>query len=342
MADDALTGSELGDYRIVRTLGRGGMGVVYEAEDLALRRPVALKVLAPAYIEDPTARTRFQREIDHAVAIEHPHVVPVYAAGFEPPHFYIAMRLIRGADLARHIRERGALEPDRGLRLLGQIASALHAVHASGRVHRDVKPHNVLVWGLGEDDEHAFLTDFGIAKALSESHGLTGMGAVGTPAYMAPEICLGRDASPASDQYSLGCLAFELLTGESPYDADGVSFADAHIGQEPKNLRQLLPGADPDLAAAIARALAKNPADRHADVREFVRATKAADDAFTQSQAISRVLDEGKQTGDAVGRLATEQRLSDARISQITELERTEVVRLRRKQARAALVGRRT
>src|SRR3954468_23950913 len=147
MSREALLGSEIGDFRAVRVLGAGGMGVVYEADDLALRRRVALKVLAPHLVDDRIARERFQREIDHAVAIEHPHVVPVYSAGYEPPHFYIAMRLVPGPDLEKVVRQAGKLSEHRALRILGQVASALHAVHTKGLVHRDVKPHNVLLWG---------------------------------------------------------------------------------------------------------------------------------------------------------------------------------------------------
>lgn len=317
------------------------MGVVYEAEDLVLRRPVALKVLAPGYVEDTAARARFQREIDHAVAIEHPHVVPVYAAGFERPHFFIAMRLIPGPDLAKLARGSGGLAASRALRLLGQIASALWAVHQAGMVHRDVKPHNVLIWDGGDGDEHAFLTDFGIAKALSESRHLTGLGPVGTPAYMAPEVCLGGSASPASDQYSLACLAFELLCGELPFDSSEIGYPDAHIKLKPRSLNDVNPTVDLAFARAIARALAKDPAQRHADVRAFVRSAEPAEQAFTRSQAITRVLAEARVPRETVGKLATELGLTDATIAQIIQLDRTEVVRLRRKQARAALVGRR-
>jgi serine/threonine protein kinase len=179
------------------------MGAVYQAEDLALHRKVALKLRLPEFVDDGRARARFQREIDHAVAIEHPHVVPVYAAGFERPQFYIAMRLVPGPDLHRIVRDGGALEESRTLRIHGQVASALHAVHTKDLVHRDVKPHNVLLWEAGSDEEHAMLTDFGIAKALDDTHSLTGLAAIGTPGYMAPELSLGHLATPACDQYSL-------------------------------------------------------------------------------------------------------------------------------------------
>ena len=165
------------------------------------------------FADDDQARARFQREIDHAVAIEHPHVVPVYTAGFARPHFYISMRLVPGPDLAKIVRHGGALEESRALRILGQVASALHAVHAKGLVHRDVKPHNVLLWEAGSDEEHAMLTDFGIAKALDDTHGITGLAAIGTPAYMAPEICLGQLATPACDQYSLAMHGLRAVVG---------------------------------------------------------------------------------------------------------------------------------
>jgi serine/threonine protein kinase len=342
MPSDELIGTELGDYRPISVLGRGGMGVVYEAEDLALRRTVALKVLAPNLLEDTTARARFQREIAHAVAIEHPHVVPVYAAGFARPHFYLATRLIRGPDLARLLSAEGALEERRALRVLGQVASALHTMHEQGMVHRDVKPANVLLWAAGQDEEHAMLTDFGIAKALNDSlSSLTGLGAVGTPAYMAPEVCLGRSAVPASDQYSLACMAFELLSGRPPFDADGVSLPDAHIEQSPMSLATAAPEVSASVAAAVDRALAKQPGERHPDVREFVRSARVADDAFKTSQAITRVMTEAARPEDTVERLSRQHGLTDAAISQITEIDRTEVVRLRRRQARQALAGRR-
>lgn len=340
-ASDPLIGTELGDFRPIRTLGKGGMGAVYEAEDLALRRKVALKVLLRDFVEDHQARARFQREIDHAVAIEHPHVVPVYAAGYEPPHFYISMRLVPGPDLAKIVRSDGPLSEDRALRVLGQVASALHAVHAKGLVHRDVKPHNVLLWGAGTDEEHALLTDFGIAKALDDTRSITGVGAIGTPAYMAPEICLGQLVSPACDQYSLACMGYELLSGRPPFEVDAGSLRAAHVERDPVPLAQVVPTVSAAVADAIDLALAKDPAKRHRDVRELVRAAKTAEDAFHRSEELSRVMTDAKQSAETVSRLSAVYGLSDATISQLTDLDRTEVVRLRRRKARERLVGRR-
>ncbi len=341
MTADPLIGTEPGDYRPLRVLGKGGMGVVYEAEDLPLRRKVALKVLAPDLVEDRTARARFQREIEHAVAIEHPHVVPVYSAGFERPHFYIAMRLIPGHDLAAIEKTSGPMPEARGLRLIGQIASALHAMHAKGLVHRDVKPHNVLLWGAGKDEEHAVLTDFGIAKALDESRGVTGLGAVvGTPAYMAPEVCLGQPATPASDQYSLAILAFELLSGDLPLNGDAISFREAHAEQQPRRLHEVLPSASTSSSEAIDRALAKEPRDRYADLHVFAKSIRGAESAFHESEALTRVLSQAARPEDAATNLLATTHLSDDTIARVTNIEKTEIVRLRRRQARQALVGR--
>jgi serine/threonine protein kinase len=338
---DPLIGAELGDYRPVRLLGKGGMGAVYEAEDLALGRTVALKVLLPEFAEDIQARRRFQREIEHAVAIEHPHIVPVYNAGFERPHFYIAMRLVRGPDLNRSLGQTGLLPEVRALRILGQIASALDRVHAEGLVHRDIKPHNVLLWGAGTDDEHAMLTDFGIAKALNDTSSLTGVGAIGTPAYMAPEVCLGRMASAASDQYSLGCLAFELLTGRVPHDVDPSAMREAHVEQRPPGLGEIAPHVSAATCRAVDKALQKEPGDRHVSVRAFVNAAKDARESFDTAEAVAEVMNQAPDITQIVATLARNRDLSDARISHITEIDRTEIVRLRRRQARAALVGRR-
>jgi serine/threonine protein kinase len=338
---DPLVGEVLGDFQVVRQLGKGGMGAVYEADDLALRRRVAVKVLLPEFAEDSRSRARFQREIDHAVAIEHPHVVPVYSAGYEQPHFYIVMRLVPGPDLARILRTKGPLPEQQALRLLGQVANAVYAVHNKGLVHRDIKPHNVLVWEAGGDDEHAMLTDFGIAKALDDTRSITGIAAVGTPAYMAPEICLGHLATQACDQYSLGCMAYQMLSGEPPFEGDASTLREAHVERAPVPLRGAAPQVSKSVADAVDRALAKRPEDRFPDVRSFVKAAKAADEAFRRSEAITEVITGGAQAEDKVARLSSQHGLSDGAISQLTDLDHTEVVRLRRRQARRALVGRR-
>jgi serine/threonine protein kinase len=271
MAADPLIGTELGDYAIRDRLGAGGMGIVYRAENLALRRPVALKVLPTNLLDDATARHRFQREIQTAVALEHPNIVPVYDAGYEGGSFYIAMRLIDGPDLATVIAGE-PLELQRALRLYQGVASGLAHVHRQGHVHRDIKPHNILVADAGTRDEYALLTDFGITRALDSSTVLT-KGIIGTAAYMAPEILQWRPATPGSDQYSLACVLYEMLTGRTPYHDKELPAA--HLHEPVPSARSLAPAIPPLLASAVERALAKDPDERHPSVREFAEAVAA-------------------------------------------------------------------
>jgi serine/threonine protein kinase len=267
---------EIAQFRLERKLGQGGMGVVYLAQDLDLGRKVALKLIAPHWLDDRRARARFQREIDHSVAIEHPSIVPVYAAGFDAGQFYIAMRYVPGTDLAQLQDAEGALSEARSLHFVSQIAAALAAVHARRMVHRDVKPKNIMIWNAGEDDEHALLTDFGIAKALDDSGSLTRWGGIGTPDYMAPEVCLGRLAQPASDQYSLACVVYEMLSQRRPYP-DTLDPREAHVEATPIPLREVAPASSPAVAAAVARALSKSPGDRYATITAFSRALSGSD-----------------------------------------------------------------
>ncbi len=168
--------------------------MVYRATDQALRRRVALKVLAPHMLNDSTARARFQREIETAIGVEHPNVVPVYQAGFEQGHFFIAMRLVSGEDLGRVIASR-PMDPRRALRLFEQVAGALSHVHRQGPVHRDIKPQNILVSEPGEIHEYALLTDFGIARALDQSTALT-RGIIGSAPYIAPGAAVASRYAP--------------------------------------------------------------------------------------------------------------------------------------------------
>lgn len=248
----------VGQYRILGPLGRGGMAVVYEAEDLSVDRRVALKLLGGELSRDPEFVARFRREATVQASLEHPHVVPVYETGESEHGLFIAMRLIRGPTLAELIRER-ALGAGRALRLLGQTAEALDAAHAAGLVHRDVKPQNVLV---GERD-HAYLADFGVTR-LGEASAVTVTGGlVGTLAYLAPEIIRGGPATAASDRYALAAMLFECLCGEMVFPrASEAALLYAHTSEPPPRLslrRSELPGSLDDLLIA---ALAKDPAKR--------------------------------------------------------------------------------
>jgi CHASE2 domain-containing sensor protein len=264
-------------FRIERLVGRGGMGVVYEATQLNLNRRVALKLIRPTMARQSVVRERFKRESRLAAAVEHPNVIPVYEAGEDGDLLFIAMRFIPGTDLASLITREGRLGPSRAARIVVLIASAIDAAHAAGLVHRDVKPSNILVAEEGPT-EHPYLTDFGITKELGGRDDLTGPGAfMGTVDYTAPEQIRGDGVGPAADQYALGCLLFEALTGHVPFTGEsGVAVAMMHLTADPP------PTGEPALAEfdpVIARAMAKRPEERYASAGEFAAAVQQAADA---------------------------------------------------------------
>jgi serine/threonine-protein kinase len=231
-----LAGRRLGDYRILEPLARGGMGVVYRAWQISLDRVVALKLIAPEWSTDPTYRQRFRREALTAAVVEHPHVVPIYAAGELDGEQYIAMRLIPGRDLRSLLRRERRLEPARAVSIVGQLADALTTAHAAGIIHRDVKPSNALLTTTTAGD-HAYLTDFGLARGIQRTHEITEVGrCVGTLDYTAPEVLHGHDPDARSDIYSLGCLLFELLSGRVPFSChDDAAKIAAHLSRRPRN-----------------------------------------------------------------------------------------------------------
>ncbi|HST43210.1 MAG TPA: serine/threonine-protein kinase, partial [Conexibacter sp.] len=213
MTHDARIGTTVAGCRIDGTIGQGGMGIVYRAEQLALGRVVALKLLSQELAGDPEFRARFQEEARLAASLDHPHVVPIHAAGeSEDGDLYIVMRYVEGGDLRGLLREHGGrLPPQRATALIAQVGDALDAAHARGLVHRDVKPANVLV---GEGGHQAYLSDFGLSKPAAASGGLTRTGQwLGTIDYCAPEQIEGRRVDARTDVYALGCLLFHVLTG---------------------------------------------------------------------------------------------------------------------------------
>ena len=218
-------------YRVEEAIGRGGMGVVYRAYDLRLKRPVALKLIVPELAPDQRFRERFAHETELAMSLEHPNVVPIYDAGDVDGRVYLAMRLVAGTDLAKLLRTQGALEPTRALAICRQVAGALDAAHAKGLVHRDVKPSNVLL----DENEHVYLADFGLTRTLDEQGAQgTDSRSVGTPAYLAPEQIEGGSVDRRADVYALGCVLFECLTGSSPFARGSrLETAWAHLEEEP-------------------------------------------------------------------------------------------------------------
>jgi predicted ATPase/predicted Ser/Thr protein kinase len=268
-------GEQLGGYVIERELARGGMGVVYRASDPALRRAVALKVIAPALAADRVFRERFRRESRLTAQVEHPAVVTVYRAGQDRGRLFIAMRFIEGTDLATVLRERGALSPADVVALIGQIASALDAAHARGLVHRDVKPANVL---LSPDSQRAFLTDFGLTIELDQGPALTRTGAwVGTLAYAAPEQLRGGAVDARTDVYALGGVLHHCLTGQVPYPvAQELDAMSAHLFDPPPRPSAADPRLPRALDDVVARAMSKDPGARFPSAGDLAQAVRAA------------------------------------------------------------------
>jgi YVTN family beta-propeller protein len=265
-------GSELLGYRIEDVLGRGGMGIVYLAEDLRLKRKVALKLLSPQLAEDARFRERLLAESELAASLDHPNIVPIYAAGEADGLIFISMRYVEDSDL-KALLHNGPLSPERALAFVSQVASALDAAHARGLVHRDVKPSNVLIAAKAghEGSDHVYLADFGLTKRFSgkEDAGNGQEQLLGTVGYMAPEQIRGGEVDGRADVYSLGCLLYECLAGEPPFaQGSDAAVLFAHLQQEPPTL--------PGLEQVLPRALAKSPDDRYQTGRELVDAARAA------------------------------------------------------------------
>ena len=274
---DPRIGTELAGHRIEALLGRGGMSVVYLAEQTRLKRRVALKLLAPELAEDERFRERFLRESELAASIDHPNIIPIYDAAETDGLLYIAMRYVEGTDLKRLLREEGALQPGRALGLVGQVAEALDVAHERGLVHRDVKPANVLIASRG-GREHCYLSDFGLTKQTSSDSGLTETGQfMGTADYVAPEQIERGPVDARSDVYSLGCLLFECLTGEAPFRSDSLmATLWGHLNSPPPLVSERSPELPPGLDTVVARAMAKSPGERYGACRELVQDARAA------------------------------------------------------------------
>ena len=270
-------GLRIPGYRLERQIGRGGMAAVFRAHDERLDRQVALKVLAPALAQDDAFRLRFIAESRAAAAVEDPHIIPVYEAGEAGGVLFIAMRLVRGGDLRTLVAQHGPLAPARAAWILSAVASALDAAHTAGLVHRDVKPANMLLDVRPGRPDHVYVSDFGVSKA-SVASGLTGSGQfIGTVDYAAPEQIHGQPVDGRTDQYALGCSAFELLCGRPPFfGKQWLAAMYSHLSEPPPiatSVRHELPEA---VNSVFARVLAKSPADRYETCQEFASALRAA------------------------------------------------------------------
>jgi eukaryotic-like serine/threonine-protein kinase len=261
-----------GRYRITRRLGSGGMADVYCAEDTQLGREVALKLLHRRFAEDSDFVERFRREASSAAGLQHPNVVQVFDRGEWDGTYYIAMEFLHGRNLKQVVRDHGALDPPLAVDLLIQILKAARFAHRRGIVHRDIKPHNVIV----DDEGRAKVTDFGIARAGASDMTETGS-IMGTAQYLAPEQAQGHPVDERADLYSTGIVLYELLTGAPPFAAESpVTIALKQVSEEPVAPMQLNPAVSPALDAVVMRALRKDPAARFQDADEFIAALESA------------------------------------------------------------------
>jgi len=270
---DLLPGAEIAGCRIEAVAGRGGMGIVYRATQLSLGRPVAVKLIAPDRAGDPGFRERFERESRVAAAIDHPNVIPVYAAGEEGGHLYLVMRYVKGIDLQGLLAREQRLAPARVAEIGNQVGAALDAAHAVELVHRDVKPANVLLGG-----EHAYLADFGLSQLMGTDARLTSTGQwIGTVDFMAPEQFSGAEVDARADVYALGCVLYNALTGSVPFPRGTVPATMlAHLHDDRPRPTEVTPDVPAGFDRVIARALAKDPDERYPSAGDLGRAALAA------------------------------------------------------------------
>jgi predicted Ser/Thr protein kinase len=257
-----------GEYEIERELARGGMGVVYLATEIQLRRRVAIKVLPPALTFGAGAIERFRREARTAAALDHPNIIPIYRVGGGGDLLWYSMKLLEGKTLDTILKEHERLSFEETIAILDQVGDALDYAHQHGVIHRDVKPGNIFL----DDRGRVTVTDFGIAKEIQEPSVSASGHLLGTPRYMSPEHYRGAEISGAADQYSLGVVAFQSLGGRVPFDAPtAYELLNKHASEPPPPLAELRPDLPSHSYVAIDRALAKKPEDRFATVTQFVR-----------------------------------------------------------------------
>ncbi|HLA92193.1 MAG TPA: BTAD domain-containing putative transcriptional regulator [Actinomycetota bacterium] len=277
-----LKGEPLRGYRLLEQIGEGAFGVVYRATQPQIGREVAIKAVQPELANHPDFVRRFEREAQIVAKLEHPHIVPLYDYWREPDAAYLVMRFLRGGSVEDLLRS-GPLEPERASSILDQVAAALSAAHRQGIVHRDVKPGNVLL----DEEDNAYLTDFGVALDAGSPERSTGMMIRGTPGYLSPEQVRLDPASPRSDIYALGIVVYEMLTGAPPFpDSSLTALLDHHVRDQVPSVRQVRPDLPAALDFAIGRATAKDEKDRFSDALELAAAVRAALQGDASSVAV--------------------------------------------------------
>jgi serine/threonine protein kinase len=269
-----LIGRKLGKYTLEAQLGEGGMAAVFQSHHPQFNRPVAIKILPPLIGQDPSFRTRFEREGRMIAGLNHPSIIRVYDIDEADGLFYMVMDLLPGGTLEGRLRE-GGLDRKWSADVIVKMAEALEYAHSHGVIHRDIKPSNILL----DLDGHPVLADFGIAKLIQQESdpNLTSAGTVmGTPAYMAPEQLTGGQPDARSDIYSLGVVLYQLLAGRAPFTGDTTAIVTAHLTQQPAALRELVPDLPPALDAVVLQALAKQPEHRFKRAGVFAQALRNA------------------------------------------------------------------
>ena len=270
---EILRRATLGEYEVLAELGRGGMATVYLAHEISLDRKVAIKVMAPQLMFGEGMAERFRREARTAASLSHPHIIPIYAVKEAGRVLYFVMKFVAGRPLDDIIRQVGALPIPMARAILSQVGSALGYAHRRGIIHRDIKPANIMI----DDEGWPVVTDFGIAK-VAETQGLTMTGvAVGTPSYMSPEQCAAKEVTGRSDQYSLGIVAYEMITGKQPFVADtAMAIMWQHFNDPPRPIREHRPDCPPELEAAVLRMMEKQPDKRWPSIEDAVAAMGAS------------------------------------------------------------------
>jgi serine/threonine protein kinase len=278
-------GQTVGQYRIVKKIGEGGMGAVYQADQPSIPRAVVIKVLGSSFADFPDARDRFRRELDMITRLEHPHILPVYDYGEVDSSPYIVMRYMTGGSLQERLQS-PAFGRVEALRLLDHVAQALDFAHDRGIIHRDLKPANILVDEVG----NAYLADFGMAKTVSGTQDLTATGSVlGSPTYMSPEQARGEKLDRRSDIYAFAVLIYRALSGSLPFEADTAwGFITKHISEEPIPIRRFAPDLPPEVEAVLAQGLAKNPQARPDRATDLLAALRAALSASPDAVSMPR------------------------------------------------------
>ena len=269
---ELLRDATLGEYDILGELGRGGMATVYLAHDIALDRKVAIKIMNPQMLTGEGMVDRFKREARTAAALSHPHIIPIYVVKETPRILYFVMKFVQGRGLDAIIKEKGALPIGMVEAILSLVAGALGSGHRRGVIHRDIKPANIMI----DDEGWAVVTDFGIAK-VAETRGLTMTGAtVGTPYYMSPEQCSAKGITGSSDQYSLGIVAYEMLSGKPPFAGETImEIMKAHFFDAPPPVTEARPDCPPGLAQVVMKMLGKKAEERWPSLEEAVNAIGA-------------------------------------------------------------------